>query len=77
MTDRMRAIILFLRAEEMSRKAAESRAALSPGSTRAGVTSANARWSRTAEHRDRMAAGLHPDTVAALRRELDAEVSDG
>lgn len=41
------------RAEQKSQQLAERRAALPPGSSRARVTSANARWARAAEHRDR------------------------
>lgn len=43
-------------AEKKSAKAAETRASLPPGSSRARVTTANARWSRAAEARDRAAA---------------------
>jgi hypothetical protein len=46
-----------------SEKAAAARAALPPGSTRARVTSANARWMRAAEARDRRAA----EVLAAFR----------
>jgi hypothetical protein len=37
----------------LAAKAAEARAALPPGSSRARVTTANARWARFAEARDR------------------------
>ena len=46
------------RAERDSQRAAERRAALPAGSSRAKVTSANAHWARLAEHRDRLAAQL-------------------
>jgi hypothetical protein len=46
------------RAEKASAKAAERRAALPPGSSRARVTTANARWATAAEHRDRCSARL-------------------
>ena len=39
-------------AERKSAKLASTRAALPPGSSRARVTSANARWARAAEYRD-------------------------
>lgn len=39
-------------ARKKSAKAAEARAALPAGSSRARVTTANARWMRAAEHRD-------------------------
>ena len=42
------------RLERASAKAAEKRAALPPGSSRARVTSANAKWMRLAEARDRV-----------------------
>lgn len=41
-----------------SRRLSERRMALPPGSSRARVTSANARWARVAEARDRVAAQL-------------------
>lgn len=50
--DLVSAVLGLVRAERASVKASEARAALPPGSTRARVTSANARWSRAAEHRD-------------------------
>jgi septal ring factor EnvC (AmiA/AmiB activator) len=45
-------------AEKRSAKLAAARAALPPGSSRARVTTANARWARAAEYRDRVAAYL-------------------
>jgi hypothetical protein len=53
------------RAEKASLKAAEARSKLPPGSSRACVTTANARWMRAAEHRDRMLA-----TVQAAERDF-------
>lgn len=41
-------------AQKKSDAAAQARAKLPPGSSRARVTSANARWARAAEHRDRL-----------------------
>lgn len=49
---------LLARAERNAAKASESRAALPPGSSRARVTTSNARWARAAEARDRCAAML-------------------
>lgn len=46
------------RAEAASARACNARASLPAGSSRARVTSANARWARAAEHRDRIAAAL-------------------
>jgi len=40
------------KAEAASERASQARAALPPGSTRARVTSANARWASAAEYRD-------------------------
>ncbi len=50
------------RAQKASERASAARAALPPGSSRARVTTANARWMRAAEHRDRLLA-----QVEALR----------
>lgn len=47
------------RAEKASEKATAARAALPPGSSRARVTTTNARWSRAAEYRE------------VVRRQLD------
>jgi Alpha/beta hydrolase len=46
------------RATLASQRATEARAALPPGSSRARVTTANARWMRAAEARDRIAAQI-------------------
>lgn len=46
------------RAETASAKACERRASLPPGSSRAKVTTANAKWMRASEHRDRIAKQL-------------------
>ena len=48
----------FQSAEAASLRAMEARMALEAGSTRARVTSANAKWARAAEHRDRCRAAL-------------------
>lgn len=53
-------------AQKASEKAAEARAALPAGSTRAKVTTANARWANAAEDRDRKEAAY----IAALTAEL-------
>ena len=49
---------LYAAAEKKSARLAEARANLPPGSTRARVTSANARWARAAEARDLLARKL-------------------
>lgn len=51
MTDNARNYIVAYKA---SRRASEAREALPPGSSRARVTSANARWKSAAEERDRL-----------------------
>lgn len=48
-----RAAKQYAKAIADSEKASEVRAALGPHATRARITSANAKWSRAAEHRDR------------------------
>ena len=54
----------YLRARLASHKAGLARAALPMGSSRARVTSLNARWTSLAEERDRLAALLTPEQVA-------------
>jgi hypothetical protein len=54
-------------AQRASERAAQARAALPAGSSRARVTTANAKWMRAAEHRDRLLA-----EAAALRSERGA-----
>jgi len=53
------------RLEKKSARLAAARAALPPGSTRARVTSANARWARVAEARDGVARELSRARIAA------------
>jgi hypothetical protein len=55
------------KAQEKSEKASEARRALPPGSSRARVTSANARWRRAAVARDRIERELR-DRFRALRQ---------
>lgn len=66
----------LLAAERASARAAAARSRLPPGSSRARVTSANAKWSRAAEHRDRLARELAEMTEMVDREmsELDAKV---
>jgi hypothetical protein len=67
------------KAQAASTKASEARAALPAGSTRARVTSANARWMRCAEERDRIQAELDKAIEQwrvdedAVRRDLVAQ----
>ena len=57
--DRIRQLERELKkAQSASTRAMEARRRLPGGSSRARVTSANARWARAAEHRDRIAADL-------------------
>ena len=46
------------KADAASKKAAAARGALGPDATRARMTTANARWMRAAEYRDRVLARL-------------------
>lgn len=52
------------RATKAAAKACEARAALPPGSSHTRVTTANAKWSRAAEHRDRVAKQLEEARTA-------------
>lgn len=56
---RMKASLdLLIKAEQDSLKAAKARAALEYGSSRARVTTANAKWMRASEDRDRKASAF-------------------
>lgn len=48
----------FAKADRDSKKAAMARAALGPDASRAAMTTANARWMRNAEYRDKIASKL-------------------
>jgi hypothetical protein len=63
------------KAQSDSSKAMAARAALAAGSTRARVTSANARWARAAEQRDRVAAAL--STAEGKLATWDAAIDRG
>lgn len=54
----------YLAAEKASARAADARAALPIGASRARVTTANARWRSAAEERDRLWSALSPDDQA-------------
>ena len=58
------ALKAWLSAARASAKASEARTALPFGSSRARVTTANARWSRHAEERDRLYAALSEEEKA-------------
>ena len=62
----------YQRLEKQSLKMAEARAALPPGSTRARVTTANARWARVAEARDLLRRQLREEWEAAQHRPAPA-----
>lgn len=63
--------IAYIRATEASLRASTARCDLPPGSSRAKVTSANARWTGAAEERDRLGADLPADFTAAIQRHLE------
>lgn len=56
-----RLVTLLDRAEAKAQKACDTRAALPPGSSRARVTTANARWATAAEARDRALADVRAE----------------
>lgn len=57
-------------AQKASTKASDARSALPAGSSRARVTTANARWMRASEHRDRCEAALRAALASACIPEL-------
>jgi hypothetical protein len=63
------------RAQRASEKASAARAALPPGSSRARVTTANARWMRAAEHRDRILAQLEAARAGSRAEHINSEVT--
>ena len=56
----------YLKAAGASKRASEARRDLPAGSSRAKVTTANARWISAAEERDRSAALLTPEDRVAV-----------
>jgi len=56
----------LINAQKASTKASDARFALPAGSSRAKVTTANARWMRASEDRDRQAERLRKELLAAL-----------
>ena len=56
----------YRNARAASERAADARANLPPGSSRAKVTTANARWRSQAEERDRLEAELTADERASV-----------
>jgi hypothetical protein len=66
----------LVKAQEKSLKAMLAREGMSPGSTRARVTTANARWARTAEHRDRCRAEFDK-ALRELCRAAGVEAGNG
>ena len=63
----------YLAAYRASEKASKARQALPVGSSRARVTTANARWSNAAEYRDRLEAQLSPEELAEVHERLEKE----
>jgi hypothetical protein len=78
--DLRRELERYLDAQAASTRAQDARAALPPGSTRARVTSANARWAQLAEGRDRLKEHIEqrlvelvrPAAVASIRSAVEA-----
>lgn len=68
LSDAAAAVRELARAEEKVERASEVRRALPPGSSRARVTTANARWSTACEARDRVRAqAIELVSLAGLR----------
>jgi len=65
--EKQAALKAFMAAVVASQKASTARADLPAGSSRAAVTSANARWSSAAEERERLAKQLPPELAASLQ----------
>ena len=65
----------YLAAYRASVKAAKARADLPAGSSRARVTTANARWKSAAEERDRLEAYVKPDELKAIRSRIAKEAA--
>lgn len=64
------------RAHVAMRKASEVRRALPPGSSRARVTTANARWMRACEHHDRLLAERDDPPSLAHTFHVDAATAE-
>lgn len=60
------ALIAYVRAADAAHRASLARKALPAGSTRAKVTTANARWTAQAEERDRLGKDLPTDFTRAV-----------
>ena len=56
-------MIAYIKAADASSRASAARRDLPPGSSRAKVTTLNARWSAAAEERDRLALAMGVDGV--------------
>jgi hypothetical protein len=61
----LKALKALIDAEKQSLRCAEACGQIEPGSSRARITTANARWSTAAEHRDRMFHEAHCTVVEA------------
>jgi hypothetical protein len=60
-------MIAYIKAADASSRASVARRDLPPGSSRAKVTTLNARWSSLAEERDRLASAMGPDGAEFVR----------
>jgi hypothetical protein len=60
-------MIAYIKAADASARASVARRDLPPGSSRAKVTTLNARWSSLAEERDRLAYAMGPDGAEFVR----------
>ena len=60
-------MIAYIKATDASVRVSAARRDLTPGSSRAKVTTLNARWSSLAEERDRLASAMGPDGVEFVR----------
>lgn len=67
-------LVAYVRAADASHRASEARRALPPGSSRARVTSANARWKSQAEERDRLGRELPADFTSAVQSALGSQL---
>lgn len=60
-------MIAYIKAADASARASAARRDLPPGSSRAKVTTLNARWSSLAEERDRLASAVGPNGAEFVR----------
>ena len=63
----------YLKACRASARASKARADLPAGSSRARITTANARWKSAAEEWDRLEAYVKPDELQEIRQRIAKE----